>query len=215
VRHVAQNDPVEKRVDRLRGLLAGLMNNYIALARGLYEEHVAELWTKAPGHWASEEDFLEESVGIKRRTSFELLAIGAVLAQIAEKEEASKELGAVGMYKLGVLVPVLKSDPTMPTVRRWTELARTHSREALRELVAKALGRKLKDAGAPGERFKTYIIGAMPDGESRELATEFFERGAQVLGNDHPITVLIAAFQECLGTWIVPEKVRDGGGAHV
>jgi hypothetical protein len=73
-------------------------------------------------------------------------------------------------------------EPTMPTLRKWADLAKTHSREALREEVGKALGRPAKAGDEPGERFRAYVINAMPDQDTKELAEEFFTVGARSHG---------------------------------
>ena len=41
----------------------------------------------------------------------------------------------------------------------------------------------------------------MPDLETRQLATDFFTIGTAVVESDHAVAILIAAMQECIGTW--------------
>jgi hypothetical protein len=211
---VAQLDPVGARVLLLRNLNEHMINRYLDLAVALHAEHVNALWTQAPalggGHYVDEEQFWEEAVGVKRRTAYQLIAVGGVLAQVsavtgepttpAIQAEAAKALTPVGLHKLDVITPVLKKEPTLPVVQKWSDLAKANSREALREMVAKALGRKLKDEADPGEKFRRYIINAMPDGETRELATEFFEVGERHT-KSNPVGALICAMQEVLVEW--------------
>jgi len=45
--------------------------------------------------------------------------------------------------------------------------------------VCKALGRPAKPVEEPGERFRAYVINAMPDQDTKELAEEFFAVGAR------------------------------------
>jgi hypothetical protein len=179
--------PVAERVNRLRSLRERLTDHYLELAVRLHEEHDAQLWTKAPApggeRYESEEDFWEEAVGVKRRTAYQLIAVGEVLAKVGEREEASRTLSGVGLHKLDVLVPILKKEPTMPTLRKWADLAKTHTREDLREKVGKSLGRPARAVEEPGERFRTYVINAMPDQDTKELAEEFFTVGARSAGS--------------------------------
>ena len=206
-------DPVEARVDHLRRLNEHMVNRYLDLAVALYAEHINSLWTQAVapggGRYTDEETFWE-NLGVKRRTAYQLISVGAVLALVSEtggepttpaiQAEAAEILLPVGLAKLDVVVPVLKRDPVLSTVRRWSDLARANSRDALRELVAKALGRKLKDEADPGEKFRRYIINAMPDGETRELAIAFFEAG-ELYTKSNPIGTLICAMSEVLVEW--------------
>jgi len=197
--------PVAERVNRLRSLRERLTDHYLGLAVALHEEHDAQLWTKAPapegGRYESEEDFWEEAVGVRRRTAYQLIAVGEVLAKVGQQAEASQALSGVGLHKLDVLVPILKKESTMPTLRKWADLAKTHSREALREAVGKALGRPAKAVEEPGERFRAYVINAMPDKNTKELAEEFFTVGARYAASKNAVGIMIAGFQECLGTW--------------
>jgi hypothetical protein len=197
--------PVAERVNRLRSLRERLTDHYLELAMALHEEHDAELWTKAPapggGRYESEEGFWEEAVGVKRRTAYQLIAVGKVLATFSEREEASRTLSGIGLYKLDVLVPILKKESTIPRLREWAALAKTHSREALRERVCKALGRPAKPVEEPGERFRAYVINAMPDNDTKELAEDFFAVGARYTTSKNPVGILIAGLQEALETW--------------
>jgi len=204
VQHVASG-PVAERVNRLRSLRERLTDHYLELAVALHEEHDAQLWTRAPapgaGRYESEEAFWEEAVGVKRRTAYQLIAVGEVLATVGEREEASRTLSGVGLHKLDVLVPILKKESTMPTLRKWADLAKTHSREALREAVGKALGRPARAVEGPGERFRAYVINAMPDNDTKELAEDFFAVGARYTTSKNPVGILIAGLQEALETW--------------
>ena len=89
-------DPVEARVLRLRNLNEHMITRYLELAVALHEEHESQLWAKATptggGHYIDEEEFWEEAIGIKRRTAYQLIAVGGVLAQVLEKEEATEAL---------------------------------------------------------------------------------------------------------------------------
>jgi hypothetical protein len=206
---------LSRRVGRLRSLNEHLIDRYLELAVALHSEHINALWASATptggGRYASEEDFWEGAIGIKRRTAFQLIAVGGVLAQVSEttgepttpaiQAEAAKILTPVGLHKLDVITPVLKKDPTLPVVKRWADLAKKNSRDALRELVAKALGRKLKDEAEPGSRFRAYILNAMPSLERRELAEAFFEAGTRHVGTDNSVGIFIAAMEEVLVEW--------------
>jgi hypothetical protein len=214
VQHVAPG-PVEERVDRLRSLRERLMDHYLELAVALYEEHEAQLWTKARTHeggrYENEVGFWEEGVGVKRRMAYQLIAVGEVLVKVDDQAGASKALSGVGLHKLDILVAILRKDPTLATVQKWADLAKTHSREALRENVGQALGRPAKTVGEPGDRFRVYVVNRMPDRNTRELAEEFFEVGARYTKGKNAVGIMIAGFQECLGTWRA--HVTEGVGA--
>ncbi len=198
-------ESVQARIRHLQELVGEMENRYLVLAQTVHEEHAAELWTKARtsagAPYRSEEDFWEEAVGIKRRTAYQLIALGELLAKADDQPQALKALSGVGLHKLDILVPVLRKNPTVSTFRKWADLAKTHSREALREKVGHALGRPSKSVHEPGDRFQAYVINRMPDRDTRELAEEFFEVGARYTKGKNAVGILIAGFQECLGTW--------------
>lgn len=222
VQHVALAHSPEERVRRLRQLAEQVADRYLVLAVALHEEHLAGLWEKAriPGgaQYESEEQFWEEALGLKRRSAYQLLAIGRVLARIDSQEEARAALAEIGLYKADVLVPVLERTPDLATVRAWAEVAHTHSRDALRERVREALGRRGRAPGEPGSRIRAALVNAMPTLETRQLGEEFFEVGARYVESDHPVAILIAGFQECLGTWsahLPRERVADASLAEL
>ena len=212
VQRVAQT-PTE-RVARLRRLAEQIAERSLLLAVALSAEHEAGLWTEARTQagtrYEGEEAFWEEALGLKRRTAYQLIAIGRVLARIDYPEEAREALAGIGLYKADVLVPVLERTPDLAAVRAWAEVARTHSRDALRERVREALGRRGRTPGEPGDRVRAYLVNAMPDLETRQLAEEFFEVGARYVESEHPVAILIAAFQECLSTWSAHVPKADG-----
>jgi hypothetical protein len=199
-------ESVQARVRELRELMREMTNRYLALAQALHKAHETELWTKARTHeggrYENEEAFWEEVIGVKRRTAYQLISVGEVLAKSDDQAEASKALSGIGLHRLDILVPVLKKEPTIATVRHWADLAKALNREALREEVGKALGRPEKVLPEPGQTFRAYVINQMPDKNTKELAEEFFAVGARYTNSENAVGVLIAAFQEALGTWM-------------
>jgi hypothetical protein len=206
VQRVAQTS--EARVSRLRHLTEDMTERYLSLARALYEEHEAELWTqvraRTGGRYQSEEEFWEEAIGVKRRTAYQLIRIGRILTEIGPEAESQKALVGVGLCKMDVLVPILEREPTVVGLQKWAEVARTNSREALREQVQKALERPIRPPGDPGERFERMMKGAMPDLESRTVAENFFRIGKEHVGSENPVAVVIAGMQECISSWEKP-----------
>ncbi len=206
---------VQQRVLHLQRLAARVTEGFLALADTLYREHDAALWQTAVttdgGRYASEEVFWEEGVGVKRRTAYQLIAVGRAISKLTLSADDRDALAAVGLHKLDVLVPVLERRPEAAT--EWIAVARSHSREALRERVGEALGRPVRPAGVPGARFQTFLINAMPDLESRQLAEDFFAAGAAHTGSDNAVGIVVAAMQEALGTWSAGRVDAVAGGA--
>ena len=205
VQRVALTDDVSQRITHLCGLATRLASSTLALAEALYVEHTEALWQVARTcdglPYESEEHFWEDAIGIKRRSAYQLVAIGRMLTTLALPGLDRTALARVGLHKLDTLVPVLEQAQTPEVVRRWTEIARTQPREILRDAVREALGQPRRPASEPGSRFQTAVINVMPDLESRQLATEFFAVGAEYVGTDHAVAILIAGMQECLSTW--------------
>ena len=205
VQHAAQADGVCDRVDRLRDLTDRAMSHYLVLGQALYVEHEAALWQRARTatgeHYDSEEAFWEGALGIKRRTAYQLIAIGRIMTSLQLREADRGALGALGLVKLSAVIPVLERQTTVSGLRRWISIAETHSRDSLRARVRKALGRSPRPQHTQAERVQAYLLDAMPDLESRALADRFFTVGARYVGSDNAIATLIAAFQEALGTW--------------
>ena len=198
-------ESAQARVRQLRDLMREMTNQYLALAQALHEAHATALWaqvrTREGGSYESEEAFWEEVIGVKRRTAYQLIAVGEVLAKVDDEAEASKALSGIGLHRLDILVPMLKKEPTTATVQHWADRAKGLTREALREEVGKALGRPEKVVQEPGQRFRAYVINQMPDENTKELAAKFFAEGARFTNNEDAVGILIAAFQEALGTW--------------
>src|SRR6266481_356637 len=198
-------DSVEARVRHLRDLVGEVMNHYLGLAQALHKEHEAQLWTKArpsPGaRYRSEEEFWEAAVGVKRRTAYQLIAIGEMLAKVDDQVEASKALSGIGLHRLDILVPMLKKQPTIDMIEHWADVARRLPREALRQEVGKALGRPARVVQEAGDRFRAYVINQMPDKSTKELAEEFFTVGARYTNAENVVGILVAAFQKALETW--------------
>jgi hypothetical protein len=123
VQRVAQAPAtVEQRVCRLRELAEQVTGRYLDLAVVLHQEHEAELWTKAlaqkGGAYRSEEEFWEEAIGVKRRSAYQMIAIGRVLCKIGVRPDDTKALVGVGLYKMDLLVPVLEREPTPAALER-------------------------------------------------------------------------------------------------
>ena len=204
-RQGARPDDIEIRVDQLRELTRRAMRDYVVLGHALYLEHEAALWqrTRTTGGdpYESEEAFWEDALGIKRRTAYQLIAIGRIAISLQLPEPDREALGALGLVKLSVVIPVLARQTTLAGLRHWITVAETHSRDSLRERVRHALGRPPRSERSQDQRLRTYVINAMPDLESRTLADRFFTVGADYARSDSAIAILIAALQEALGTW--------------
>ena len=216
VQRVALPETVPDRVEHLRMLSHQVVGHYLVLAEALHVEHEAALWqyarTDDTKPYGSEEHFWEDALGIRRRSAYQLLAIGRVLATLRLPEADQTALAAVGLHKLDTMVPVLEQVSTPEAVRMWTKIARTQSRETLREKVREALGHPKRPSTDPGRRFQRAVINIMPDLETRTLATEFFEAGARYVESENAIAILIAAMQEALATWRDHEPDSEPGG---
>ena len=205
VPRVAQASAVNARISRLTRLAQHVVGGYLDLADALYAEHVAGLWQRArtpDGQpFASEESFWEEAVGIRRRTGYRLIALGRMLATLKLSTLDRAALAAVGLHKMDTLIPILEQQTSVRDAREWIDRAQAHSRQDLRQLVGSALGRPTPLTVSPGTRVENYLLNAMPDLETRQLATEFFQIGTSYVGSDNALAIIIAAMQEALGTW--------------
>lgn len=66
----------------------------------------------------------------------------------------------------------------------------------------------------PGTRFEQMMEQAMPDYETQMLARQFFSLGKQYIGTRNAVGVMIAAMQECLGTWAAHLTGKPDRGAR-
>ena len=211
---------VQNRVAHLQRLSCQVVEQYLVLAETLYVEHDVGLWQRARtvdgDHYRSEEAFWEEALGIKRRMGFQLVAIGRMLSTLCLPGADRAVLSSVGLHKMDILVPVLERQTTVSDARRWIAIAQTHSREALREQVRHVLGRTARSPDAD-QRLQQYVVNAMPDLDSRDLATTFFAVGTTYVGSHNTTAILIAAMQEALSTWTahLGDGVDDQGDASI
>lgn len=213
-------DDVEDRVQQLRSLAGRVAADYLRLAESLYIEHTAELWqdvrTSDGGRYQSEEDFWENELGVRRRTAFQLIAVGRVLDRLTLSAADRVSLSSVGLYKTDTLVPILERQTSTAGARYWIEVAQSNTREDLRTKVNTALDRPPRRRSASGERVRAFVINSMPDLETRELAIEFFDVGSLYTDSPNALAVLIAGLQEALGTWkphVEEAKIQHGTGA--
>ncbi len=213
MQRVAQPADVTPRVDHLRDLARRVASQHLVLADALYAEHVAGLWqyarTPQGDPYEAEEQFWEEAVGVRRRAAYQLIALGRLLSKLRLTAADRTALAAVGLHKMDLLVPILKRQATIRPVRGWIAVAQTCSRKALRERVREALGRPGRPVADHAAHVQAYLVNAMPDLESRDLAAEFFTVGATFTGTDNAVAILIAAMQETLGTWSVHLAAAD------
>ena len=204
---------VQDRVDCLQQLATRMVSQYLTLAETLFVEHQAGLWQRARAASGdvcpSEEDFWEYALGIKRRTGFQLVAVGRMLSTLRLPTTDRTALSAVGLHKMDVLVPILSRQTTVDGAREWIALAQTLRRDDLRDAVRLALGRS-GSRMAPGDRLQRYLVSAMPDLSTRELAIEFFAVGASMVESENGLAIVIAGMQEALSTWQAHVADTDG-----
>ena len=218
VQHVARGGDVDERVQRLRALAQQMTTDAFAFAEQLLREHATDLWQRARTpdgqHYPSEEGFWEDGLGIRRRTGFQCLKRGKTLAALRLQTEDRAALAAIGLHKFDVLAPVLIKEGTIDATRRWVARARARDRHALRDEVNQALGRTTR-ARSNTQRLHDYIVNAMPDLTSRELAEDFFTTGATYTETDNSIAIVVSGMQECLSTWTahLPDEHDDAGRA--
>ena len=198
----ARHAAVQGRVDYLHTLATQLVSRYLTLAETMHAEHELELWqrvrTPSGDPYPSEEVFWEHAVGVKRRTGFQLVAVGRMLSRLRLPAADRAALSTVGLHKMDVLVPILSMQTTVDGAREWIAKAHALGRDDLRAAVQNALGRP---AHAPTDRVCRYVINAMPDLTSRELASEFFTVGASVVESKKGLAILIAGMAEAVSTW--------------
>ena len=152
----AGGESVEDRVAHLRLLSGEVVRHYLVLAETLYAEHEADLWQTArtPGgeRYPSQEVFWEDALGIKRRTGYQLVAVGRMLSSIRLPEADRTALLSIGLHKMDALVPILERQTSATEARAWIDVAQTTTRGDLRDQVRKALGRAPRRHHRAGEQ---------------------------------------------------------------
>src|SRR5207245_2591642 len=132
-----------------------------------------------------------------------------VLAAIAEPERAlvRAAVAEVGLAKATIIAPAIERSGAWQT---WVQLARQMPAVTLQLRVSEALqaSPRGREPSPPGERFRRSVLSAMPDIESMELVTRFFEVGAQVASTDNAVGIFLAGCRECLADWEVHAAAR-------
>ena len=196
----------------LRALARRRARDWLAEAELCWEVHRDGHWSKATGAdgraYPSEEAYWEDVLQVDSwRSVTRRLQIGEVLEHAGDPDRVKlrDSLWGIGIAKAAILAPLFdqlaRDDRLLIEWPFWMSVAMELRADALQRRVSDALGHKARGMGEPGHRFRTAIINAMPDLDTRQLAEEFFRVGARVVEGANPVRVQVAAMQECLAEW--------------
>lgn len=193
-------------VQALRQLARKTARDLVEMCRLAHEAREGRYWSKvskADGSpYLSETEFLEDVLEVDSwRTAMRRLKIGAAINAVPteEREEIAAQIADLGPSKASVLAPVLEtSDPDQ--IRGWLERAKDTPVIDLQKQVSDELGARPRGTGG-GDQIERYLRNLMPSPEARELYDEFLKLGSREAGGNSVVGILIAAMQECVGTW--------------
>ena len=207
VQRIALAEDVARRVDHLRALAGRVASSYLDLADALFVGHADGLWQRARS--AADQRYPKRRgfLGRRRWTQAAERLSTRGHRQDADEPRAARRrpdracgrrVAQVGHVGAGGWSRHQQPD----AVRTWTAMARTETRAVLRERVRVALGWSRRPRSDASARFQSFLIDAMPDLETRTLATEFFAVGETYVGSNNATAIVIAAMEEALGTWM-------------
>jgi hypothetical protein len=179
-----------------------------------WEVHAGGYWSQLRDDrdrpYESEEAYFRDVLGLASwRTAYKRLSIGRMLSQIATPERAvvRAAVAEVGLAKTSIIAAAVERSGQWS---EWIQLARQLPAVTLQMRVSEALQAQPRgrEPSAPGERFRRWLLSAMPDIEAMELVERFFSLGRRVVGTDHPIAIFLAGCRECLADWEVHAQRR-------
>jgi len=188
-----------------------------------WEIHAGGYWSQLRDDhdrpYESEEAYFRDVLGLASwRTAYKRLSIGRMLSQIATAERAvvRAAVAEVGLAKTSIVAAAIERRGQWS---EWIQLARQLPAVTLQIRVSEVLQAQPRgrEPLAPGERFRRWLLSAMPDIEAIELVERFFKLGQRVVGTDHPIGVFLAGCRECLADWEVyaqsPAEARSAAAS--
>jgi hypothetical protein len=179
-----------------------------------WEIHAGGYWSQLRDDhdrpYESEEAYFRDVLRLASwRTAYKRLSIGRMLSQITTAERAAVRaaVAEVGLAKTSIIAAAIERSGQWS---EWVQLARQLPAVTLQMRVSEALQAQPRgrEALAPGERFRRWLLSAMPDIEAMELVEWFFTLGRRVVGTDHPIGIFLAGCRECLADWEVHAESR-------
>lgn len=182
----------------LRALRGRINADLALLAEYAYEAHVRGYWSVVKDEvgrpYLSESEFFERVLGLGAfRSIYRYIAAGRLITSVppAERDEIRRAVSDIGVSKIAILAPVVARAPEER--EQWFDRARHESVEDLQRHVTAAVGGEPRgEALAPGERFRAYLLNAMPDLESREALERCFRLGRRAVESDHPVAIFLA-----------------------
>ena len=150
------------------------------------------------------EDYFREELGFSPRTIWKRLAVLRAWRTLPPEDAgpARAALAQIGPAKAAIIAPAIQQGMDWRVI---VQEAADHNEEMLQARVSSVLG--LRPRGntlplPPGEQTYRYLHARMPDEESRLLLEQFRLAGRRKTGSENFVGTLIAAMQECLGSWI-------------
>jgi len=200
-------------VHALRQLSKRAGRDLVLIARLAHEAHAKSYWSlvtrKSGEPYLSEEEFFNDVMDMASwRTALRRVALGRAIAALpgGEREQIAEKLADLGISRASVLAPVLERHVgELEVIVQWLDRAATVPAEDLQKVVTDALATEPRQPGEPVDRVAGYLRSVMPSLEAREVLDEFLRLGRRVTENGTTIGILIAAFQECIGSWSAKE----------
>jgi len=192
----------------------------IEVTRGISKAHMVaaatyyEIWTRKLWEYrgiAGPAEYFENVIGIAWRTCQQALAIWEAHLALPEGErgDARVALEGLGVYKAGLLAPIVKEHPE--EFGKWIETAKSLSRDALQERVSQARGLPPKK-GTDGDRLYNTFVGRL-DNEQREEFEDTYRALKLITASDDFVVNTAVAYREGKVDWLAQaERIRTGHG---
>jgi hypothetical protein len=143
------------------------------------------------------------------RTAYKRLAIGRMLAAIAETERpiVRAAIAAIGLAKASIIAPAIERTGEWAF---WVDHAQRLPCVTLQRRVSEALEAvpRGREPLGPGEYFRRAVLSSFPDIEAMVLVERFFEVGRLIVQTPNPLAIFLAGCRECLADWEVDATRR-------
>lgn len=180
----------------LRALRARINDDLAILAELAHESYERGYWSllkdEAGAAFLSPEAYFESVLGLGSwRSIYRYVVAGRLIASVPEleREAVRAAIAQVGVSKAAIVAPAIEARPDERAA--WLERAgRETVAELQRHVTDVVTGATRGSGAAPGERFKAYIVAAMPDLESRDLVLRVFRRAARA-GESNAVSAFV------------------------
>ena len=200
-------------VHALRQLSRRAGRDLVLIARLAHEAHAGGYWSqvkrKSGEPYLTEEEFFNDVMDMASwRTALRRVALGRAIEALpagdheGQREHIAEKLAELGVHRASVLAPVLERHATEPdAILGWLDRASGIPAEDLQKAVTQAMTTASPEPREPVDRVAGYLRSVMPSFEAREVLEEFLRLGRQVTEGGTTVGILLAACQECIGSW--------------